>query len=44
WLSLYQLLAAHPDGQVEGRTLPGAQSAYPFQRAYMYGGSRDEHH
>ncbi|MDC8774447.1 class I SAM-dependent methyltransferase [Roseateles albus] len=43
WLSLYQLLAAKPDGQVRGAAgqstaavLPGAQSDYCFSRAHMY--------
>ncbi len=36
WLSLYQLLASRPDGRIEGGALRGAQSAYPFNRAYMY--------
>ena len=36
WMSLYQLLAAKPDGSVSGGALPGAQSAYPFARGYMY--------
>jgi len=36
WLSLYQTLAARPDGQLEGGSLRGAQSAYPFNREYIY--------
>jgi cyclopropane-fatty-acyl-phospholipid synthase len=36
WLSLHQTLAARPSGQVEGGTLRGAQSAYPFNREYIY--------
>ncbi len=36
WLSLHQMLAARPDGAVAGGLLRGAQSAYPFQRGYMY--------
>lgn len=38
WISLYQILAAHPDGRVEDaprRALRGAQSDYPFNRDYM---------
>ncbi|MEO8297326.1 MAG: class I SAM-dependent methyltransferase [Burkholderiales bacterium] len=39
WLSLYQLLGGHADGQVgkEAAGHPrGAQSAYPFERGYMH--------
>ncbi|MDP1900338.1 MAG: class I SAM-dependent methyltransferase [Rubrivivax sp.] len=36
WLALYQLLAARLDGAVDSGPLPGAQSAYPFNREYMY--------
>lgn len=36
WMSLYQLLAAKPDGCVEGQEMRGAQSAYPFNRRYIY--------
>ena len=36
WLSLYQLLATRPDGQVEPGPMRGAQSAFPFNRSYMY--------
>ncbi|MFD0668673.1 class I SAM-dependent methyltransferase [Ramlibacter sp. MAHUQ-53] len=36
WLSLHQMLAARPDGEVPGGTLRGAQSGYPFTRGYMY--------
>lgn len=40
WISLFQILAARPDGRIEPHldapTLPGAQSAYPFNRSYMY--------
>ena len=35
WLSIYQLLASRPDGQLDGGALRGAQSAYPFNRSYM---------
>ncbi len=37
WVSLYQLLAAKPDGVME-RTegMRGAQSAYPFNRDHIY--------
>jgi len=37
WLSLYQLLATRPDGEVEHGPMRGAQSAYPFRRDYMFG-------
>lgn len=40
WLSLYQLLAAKPDGAVEGRSPRGAQSDYPFTRMHIYGADR----
>jgi cyclopropane-fatty-acyl-phospholipid synthase len=44
WISLHQLLAARPDGRVDPPVpaqddqpgLRGAQSAYPFERSYMY--------
>ena len=36
WISLYQMLAARPSGDVGDGELRGAQSAYPFQRGYMY--------
>ena len=35
WLSIYQLLASRPDGQLDGGALRGAQSVYPFNRSYM---------
>ncbi|MCM2253321.1 MAG: class I SAM-dependent methyltransferase [Ramlibacter sp.] len=38
WIALHQILATRPDGQLQTGTLPGAQSAYPFRREYMYGG------
>lgn len=41
WLSLYQLLGARPDHALECpavQGLRGAQSAYPFERSYMYRG------
>jgi cyclopropane-fatty-acyl-phospholipid synthase len=37
WISLYQMLASRPSGRIEGDAMRGAQSAYPFQRGYMYG-------
>lgn len=36
WMALFQMLAARPDGRVADRGLPGAQSQFPFNRAYMY--------
>jgi cyclopropane-fatty-acyl-phospholipid synthase len=41
WLSLHQVLAARPTGQVEhiglqGDGMRGAQSVYPFTRDYVY--------
>ena len=36
WISLYQMLASRPSGRIEGDAMRGAQSAYPFQRGYMY--------
>ncbi|MFT3953680.1 MAG: class I SAM-dependent methyltransferase [Piscinibacter sp.] len=36
WISLFQMLAARPDGDAAGGALRGAQSAYPFNRGYMY--------
>lgn len=37
WLSLHQVLAARPDGDVDGAGgMRGAMSDYPFSRAYMY--------
>ena len=35
WLSLYQLLASRPDGEVEPGAMRGAQSDYPYNRSYM---------
>ena len=36
WLSLHQTLATRPSGSVEDGSLRGAQSAYPFNREYIY--------
>jgi len=36
WLSLYQMLSARRNGDVESGPMRGAQSAYPFNRGYMY--------
>lgn len=37
WISLHQILAARPDGELTSGVLRGSQTQYPFQRAYMYG-------
>jgi cyclopropane-fatty-acyl-phospholipid synthase len=36
WISLHQMLAARPSGDVTAGPMRGAQSAFPFQRGYMY--------
>jgi cyclopropane-fatty-acyl-phospholipid synthase len=36
WIGLHQILATRPDGQLQTSSLRGAQSAYPFNREYMY--------
>jgi cyclopropane-fatty-acyl-phospholipid synthase len=36
WISLHQILATRPDGQLSTGGLRGAQSLYPFNREYMY--------
>jgi cyclopropane-fatty-acyl-phospholipid synthase len=36
WIGLHQILATRPDGQLQTGALRGAQSAYPFNREYMY--------
>ena len=36
WVSLHQILAARPDGDMATGRLPGAQSAFPFTRDYIY--------
>ena len=36
WLSLHQTLASRPSGDPAGGAMRGAQSAYPFNRDYMY--------
>ena len=36
WMSLHQVLAARPSRDYIGGSLPGAQSAYPFTRDYIY--------
>ena len=39
WISLHQVLAAKPSGEFMAGAMPGAQSAYPFTRDYIYRGS-----
>ncbi|MDP1690938.1 MAG: class I SAM-dependent methyltransferase [Burkholderiaceae bacterium] len=36
WMSLHQVLATRPSGELAAGTMPGAQSAYPFTRDYIY--------
>jgi cyclopropane-fatty-acyl-phospholipid synthase len=36
WIALHQILATRPDGQLQTGALRGAQSAYPFNREYIY--------
>ncbi|HEY1393796.1 MAG TPA: class I SAM-dependent methyltransferase, partial [Methylibium sp.] len=37
WVALHQMLASRPSGVVtDGEALRGAQSAYPFNRGYIY--------
>lgn len=36
WISLHQMLASRPDGDTQTGRITGAQSAYPFNRGYMY--------
>ena len=36
WMSLHQVLAVRPSGDLMAGALPGAQSGYPFTRDYMY--------
>jgi len=36
WIALHQILATRPDGQLQTGALRGAQSAYSFNREYMY--------
>jgi cyclopropane-fatty-acyl-phospholipid synthase len=37
WLSIHQLLASRPDGNLGTGAMRGAQCVYPFNRAHMYG-------
>jgi cyclopropane-fatty-acyl-phospholipid synthase len=36
WISLHQMLAVRPTGDAQVGIMPGAQSAYPFNRSYIY--------
>jgi cyclopropane-fatty-acyl-phospholipid synthase len=36
WISLHQVLAAKPSGELTAGAMPGAQSVYPFTRDYIY--------
>ncbi|MES1978514.1 MAG: class I SAM-dependent methyltransferase [Pseudomonadota bacterium] len=36
WISLHQMLATRPSGDLAGGRLKGAQSVYPFSRDYIY--------
>jgi cyclopropane-fatty-acyl-phospholipid synthase len=36
WVSLHQVLATRPDGDISTGALRGAQSAYPFTRDHIY--------
>ncbi len=36
WISLHQILATRPDGELTTGPLRGAQSTYPFNREYIY--------
>jgi cyclopropane-fatty-acyl-phospholipid synthase len=40
WMALYQLLATRPDGDPGRGPMRGAQSAFPFNREYMYESAR----
>ena len=36
WMALHQMLVARPDGDMATGSIRGAQSAYPFNREYIY--------
>jgi len=36
WISLYQMLASRPNGDLAAGAMRGAQSVYPFNREYIY--------
>ncbi len=37
WITLYQMIASRPSGDMTEGPLRGAQSSFPFNRAYIYG-------
>jgi cyclopropane-fatty-acyl-phospholipid synthase len=36
WISLHQMLASRPSGELNDGPMPGAQSSFPFNRSYIY--------
>lgn len=40
WISLHQMLASRPSGDLGDGPMRGAQSVYPFNRRYIYEGQR----
>jgi len=36
WISLFQMLASRPSGNVADGAMRGAQSEFPFNRGYIY--------
>lgn len=44
WISLHQVLAARPSGDMTSGALPGSQTPYPFRRDYMYGRGQPSAH
>lgn len=36
WISLHQMLASRPSGDLNDGAMRGAQSSYPFNRSYIY--------
>ena len=36
WMALHQMLASRPSGDINDGPMRGAQSAYPFNRGYIY--------
>jgi cyclopropane-fatty-acyl-phospholipid synthase len=40
WLSLSQILASRPTGDIADGPMRGAQSQFPFNRGYIYGAAR----
>ena len=40
WISLHQMLASRPSGDLKDGPMPGAQSCFPFNRSYIYQGDR----